>query len=79
MIPEDLKLLLKRAHFKPFSLTMSSGERFEVFHPEMLIIGRSVLALGLAKPNDPDPIADHVIWLSTDHVVKIEPLELARA
>jgi hypothetical protein len=73
MTPEDLRQLVKRKPFKPFRMTMATSETFDVFHPEMIIVGRSIAALGLAQSGD-DPIADHIIWLDLDQIVHIQPV-----
>ena len=78
MAPEEIKGLLKRTPFKPFVLVMTNGDKHTVYHPELLWVTREVLGLGTARPGDPDVIADRVIWLSPDHVMKIEPLEPAK-
>ena len=75
MTAEDIRLLLKRRPFKPFRITVTTSETFDVYHPEMLIVGRSIVAVGLAKPSEPKPIADHVIWLDLTHIFHIQPLE----
>ena len=49
MRPEDLRLLVKRRPFKPFRITMATSEVFDVPHPDMLIVGRSIAALGLGS------------------------------
>lgn len=82
MTSEDIQRLLKKAPFKPFMLVMSNSVRHPVYHPEMLVLSRTVLALAVMKAAmDPDaelPLADYVIWLDPDHVMKIEPLEAAK-
>ena len=79
MQPEQIKSLLKRTPFKPFVIVLTNGDRHEVYHPELLWVTREVLGLGTAQPGDPDVLADKVIWISPDHVMKIEPMELAKA
>jgi hypothetical protein len=49
MTPEDLRLLVKRRPFKPFRITMLTTETFDVWHSDLLIVGRSIAALGLGK------------------------------
>ena len=73
MTPEDLRLLVKRKPFKPFRITMATNEAFDVWHPEFLIVGRSIAALGLASASE-EPIADHIIWLDLDQIVHIQPV-----
>jgi hypothetical protein len=53
---------------------MSNDEMFDVFHPEMAIVATSMVAVGLGRPNDPEPKADKVIWLDLNQIVDIEPL-----
>ena len=72
MTPEDLRLLVKRRPFKPFRITMSTTETFDVWHPDLLIVGRSIAALGLGKAGE-EPIADGIIWLDLDQIVHIQP------
>jgi hypothetical protein len=72
MTPEDLRLLVKRRPFKPFRITMATRETFDVPHPNLLIVGRSIAALGLGSAGD-DPIPDHIIWLDLDQIVHIQP------
>jgi hypothetical protein len=79
MTATDIKTFLKKMPFQPFTLVMSNNERYDVHHPEMLIVGYTSLSLGLARPDDPDPIADQFVWLSTDHVLKVEPLKPPKA
>jgi len=79
MQPEQIKSLLKRTPFKPFVIVLTNSDRHEVYHPELLWVTREVLGLGTARPGDPDVLADKVIWISPDHVMKIEPMELAKA
>jgi hypothetical protein len=77
MTATDIKTFVKKVPFEPFTVVMSNNERYDVHHPEMLLVGYTMLALGLSKPRDPDPIADQFVWLSLDHVLKIEPLGLS--
>ena len=73
MTPEDLRLLVKRKPFKPFRFTMATNEAFDVWHPELLIVGRSVAALGLGRASE-EPIADNIIWLDLNQIVHVQPV-----
>lgn len=79
MTAHEIKSFLKKVPFEPFTLVMSNNERYDVYHPEMLVVGHAMCTLGLAKPRDPDPIADRFVHLSVGHILKIEPVEEARA
>jgi hypothetical protein len=73
MTPEDLRLLVKRKPFKPFRITMATQEAFDVPHPELLIVGRSIAALGIGA-SGAEPIPEHIIWLDLDQIVHIQPI-----
>jgi hypothetical protein len=73
MTPEDLRLLVRRSPFKPFRITMATNEALDVTHPELLIVGRSMAALGIGGQTE-EPIADHIIWLDLNQIVHIQPL-----
>ena len=79
MTPEDLRVLVKRRPFKPFRITMSTQEIFDVTHPDLMVVGRSMAALGIGKAGDNEPIAEHIIWLDLDQIVHIQPLAAAEA
>jgi hypothetical protein len=77
--PDELRSLLRRRPFRPFRIAMSNDEKFEVWHPEMAIVASSIVAVGLGRPNDPEPTADKVIWLDLNQIVHIEPLSMQPA
>lgn len=72
MTSEELLLLVRRRPFKPFRITMATSEVFDVSHPELLIVGRSIAALGLGQISE-KPIAEHIIWLDLNRIVHIQP------
>jgi hypothetical protein len=53
---------------------MTNNEKFGIYHPEMAIMAESIVAVGLGRPNDPEPDGQKVIWLDLDQIVHIEPL-----
>ena len=44
-------------------------------HPELAIVGRSWVEVGLARPGDPENIAERLMSVSLLHIMQIEPLE----
>jgi hypothetical protein len=82
MRKEDLDQCLKRQPFRPFRLTTTIGETYDIHHPDMMITSRSVVAVGLPESgHEEQPYsADTLVMLSLIHLVKIEPLtESARS
>ena len=70
------KLLTKRP-FQPFRLVMSSGKAYEIRHPEMAMLTRSDILVGIDATDDGVP-ADFDIC-SLLHVSAIEPLSVSAA
>jgi hypothetical protein len=79
MRPEDVCAFLRRQPFQPFRITLSDGRNYDVLHPEMAMVGRSTVAIGMPGPNRNDPIYDHLVTVSLLHVMQVEPLETMTA
>ena len=66
--------LLRRKPFRPFSLTVSSGHSFDVPHPEVVIVGRRLIAVAVPIPSgvrmDPD-----IVWIDYRHIVLLRPIQ----
>ena len=75
MRPLDVLEWVKREPFEPFGLHMSNGEVYPVRHPENVLVGTAVCYL----PKFRDDIVEHMSSISLRHIVKIEPLNGARA
>ena len=68
--------LLRQQPFRPFRLVMSSGEAYEVRHPEMAIVTKTEIVVALP---DADGIPTRLQLVSTLHVTALEPLNTAGA
>ena len=76
MKPEDIRELLEAMPFKPIRIHMSDGKAFDITHPDMVIVSRSKVILGV--PSEPQShIADRAEHCSLLHVVRIEELQAA--
>lgn len=65
-------MLLERRPFKAFVLEMSSGESYEVVHPEMIFLAEDFAAVGMShRTGDPPEVSDFA-WLDLHHIVSIE-------
>lgn len=58
--------------FLPFRLCLTDGKAYEVRHPEMLIVSRTVLAVAVHRPRARRP--ELVVLCDPVHVVRLEPL-----
>jgi hypothetical protein len=76
MRSEDIREFLQRKPFQPFRLTLTDGRTYEIRHPELAMVGRSSVAIGVPAPNDPNPVYDRLVTISLLHIMQIEPSEL---
>lgn len=72
MTTQTFQDLLDERPFKPFRLVMSSGEKYEVRHPEMALLTKSDLLVGIAEE---DGLPTRFKICSLLHVATIEPIE----
>jgi len=67
--------LLAAQPFQPFRITMSSGKQFEVRHPEMAFLSRTILFVGVDIAEDGVPAEFRMCSLL--HITAVEPLSAA--
>lgn len=72
MTTQTFRDLLVAQPFKPFRLAMSSGQTFEVRHPEMAFVSKTSIYVGVDVDDDGVPAEFRI--LSLLHVTAIEPL-----
>lgn len=69
---QTIEMLLQRRPFKAFEISLSSGESYEVVHPEMIFLAEDFAAVGRPhRTGDPPEVSDFA-WLDLDHIVSIE-------
>ena len=73
MTLQDFHRLLKTRPFQPFRVVTSSGEQYEVRHPEMAFLTRTSLFLGLHP--DAEGTAEDWTMISLLHVAAVERLK----
>lgn len=73
---ETLKELLSRRPFIPFRVILSSGDSFEVRHPEFAWLTKGGLYIGLpeAEGNGAGDLSDRAMFCSALHLAGIEQL-----
>jgi hypothetical protein len=76
MTVQTFRNLLTARPFRPFRLVMSSGERYEVRHPEMAMLTKSDMLVGIDVE---DGVPAEFKICSLLHVTAIEPVEHASA
>ena len=72
MTLQDFRDLLTRRPFEPFKVVMSSGQKYEVRHPEMAWLTRTTLYVGTGRTEVGVPAEARM--LSLLHIATVEPL-----
>ena len=72
MTVQTFREMLARRHFQPVRLTVSSGQTYEIRHPEMAMLTRTSILVGVDLAQDGVPA--EVKILSLLHATAIEPV-----
>lgn len=72
MTIQTFKEMLGRRPFQPVKVILSSGQTYEIRHPEMALLTRTCLLVGVDPAEDGVPAEFKI--LSLLHVTAIEPL-----
>lgn len=69
---DSILAMLESRPFIPFRVVTSSGERYEIRHPEMAVATKAQMAIAMP---DPDGTPSRLQLLSTLHITALEPLD----
>ncbi|MEX2138806.1 MAG: hypothetical protein WD894_06060 [Pirellulales bacterium] len=69
---QTFRELMTQRPFKPFRLVMSSGQTYDVGHPEMALLTRSDILVGIDESDEGVPA--HFKICALLHVTAVEPL-----
>lgn len=72
MTLQTFRQLLTQRPFKPFRIVMSSGESYEVRHPETAMLTKSDILVGIDQADDGVPADFRICALL--HVATVDPL-----
>jgi hypothetical protein len=76
MTAEALRDWMQRRPFAPFRITMSSGDAYEIRHPEMAFLTRAEIIIGLGERGG---IPSRHRTVSLLHVTAAEPIDSSAA
>ena len=77
MTIQTFRELLSQQPFRPFRLVMSSGQSYEVRHPEMAMLTRTDMLVGVGDTDEGVPAEFRICSLL--HVATVEPISAAAA
>jgi hypothetical protein len=73
MTQEELQDAARRQPFEPFRVVLTTGETFDIRHPDLILVGRRSAIIGMT--NDLNGTAyDRTMKVDLLHVVGIEEL-----
>jgi hypothetical protein len=73
MSPNELQRATRRRAFLPFRMHLTNGKTFDVYHPELIMVGVRTTALGIPASGDPE-LWDRMIEIDNLHITHLEPL-----
>jgi hypothetical protein len=68
---DDLRTRLRRQPFVPLRITTSSGQTFDINHPDFAFVTRRYLEIGEAVPEAPS-VPDRVHSVAILHITSVE-------
>jgi len=64
---------VRKQPFVPFRIVTSSGEAFDVHHPELIMVGTRDVTIGLPSAKDPT-FYEGQIWVAILHIASIKEI-----
>lgn len=74
MRTEDIQEYLRPRPFSPFRVTLTDGRTYDVRHPDMAMLGRSSITIGIPREGDVSSVYDRVVTVALIHVMQIDAL-----
>jgi hypothetical protein len=73
MTQEEIQEVARRQPFEPFRLVLTTGETYDIRHPDLIMVGRRSAVIGVV--NDPErTVYDRTVKVDLMHVVAIQEL-----
>ncbi len=70
---DEVKSRVRQQPFVPFRIVTSSGQMFDIFHPDLVLIGRRELTVGVASTEDPT-VYEQQTRIAIGHVTALQDL-----
>ncbi len=74
--PDDIVLRLRQRPFVPLRIIISSGQTFDVYHPDLVLVGRRNMIIGMASKDNPARY-EQTTRVPIMHVTALEDLPVA--
>jgi hypothetical protein len=70
---DDIQNRVRMRPFIPLRITTSAGQSFDIYHPDLIMVGRRSLVIGRSSTENPTHF-DQVTQVSILHVTALENL-----
>ena len=70
---EELHRRLRQRPFQPFRVVLKDGRTFDIQYPEMNLLARSYIKIGIPESGTPDPLCDHTEFVPLSQIARVEP------
>ena len=74
--PDDILARLRQQPFRPLRLIVSEGLRYDIVHPDLVLVGQRDLMIGSPSANNPH-VYDRMTRVAIVHLVGMEDLPVA--
>ncbi|MBA4063855.1 MAG: hypothetical protein C0501_09110 [Isosphaera sp.] len=71
---EDILSFTRANPFRPFVVILTSGERYEIRHPDMIVPTLGMATIGVPSPGTGGAAAEVVVHVSLVQILKIDHL-----
>ena len=74
--PESIQSRLRDRPFTPVRLVTTTGQTYDIYHPDLLMVGQQFLIIGLPSSQNPT-VFDQVTRVALAHVTELRDLPRA--
>lgn len=71
MRTDELIKYVRQESFRPFRLFLSNGERFEIRHPEMILVTQAIVVIAIRRGDEVVP--SDSVYCDPRHITHVEP------
>ena len=75
MRSKDIHEFVAKQPFQPFRITLTDGRTYDVRHPEMAMVGKSSVVIGVPLEGDDEPYYDRAITVALIHIMQAEVID----
>jgi hypothetical protein len=69
----DIQERLRERPFAPFQIVMTTGQTYDIFHPDLVLVGRHFIVVGTPVADIP-ALVDRVNHLALVHITELRAL-----